>query len=175
MITISNLSSVLDEDGIIFLAYGGLFTQPLIAGMTEALEKESEEADIPTGIANKIFVIFIELTQNMMHYAKQYTYDPKGLIFVIRQPDRYIICSQNVVSQDERNTLEEKLKQLASATKEEIKALYREARRSGKDAHTKGGGLGFLEIAKKADTIESLFQENEKGEIHFKLCATLFV
>ena len=42
MITISNLSSVLDEDGIIFLAYGGLFTQPLIAGMTEALEKESE-------------------------------------------------------------------------------------------------------------------------------------
>ncbi|SFV90582.1 FIG062788: hypothetical protein [hydrothermal vent metagenome] len=175
MITISNLSAILEEDGIIFLAYGGLFTQPLIAGMTEALEKESEEADMPIGIANKIFVIFIELSQNMMHYAKQHPHDSKGLIYVIRQPDRYIICSQNVVSHKERDMLEERLTHLASAGKEEIKALYKEARKHGTDTHEKGGGLGFLEIAKKADRIASLFQENEKGEIHFKLCATLFV
>ena len=175
MITITNLSSILDEDGVIFLAYGGLFTQPLIAGMTEALEKESEEADIPTRIANKIFIIFIELSQNMMHYTKQNTYDPKGLIFVVKQSDRYIVCSQNIVSQSDRDALEDKLRQLASSSKDEIKALYREARKSGVDTHAKGAGLGFLEIARKADSIESLFQENEKGEIHFKFCATLFV
>ena len=34
------LEAILEEDGIVFLSYGGFLTQSLIVGMTEALDGE---------------------------------------------------------------------------------------------------------------------------------------
>ena len=85
MFNIKVLEEILEKDGIIFLTYGGTLTQSLIVAMTEALEKETEEADLSIGLASKIFTIFIELAQNMMHYSKKMNkdgFDSKGLIVV---------------------------------------------------------------------------------------------
>ena len=173
MSLITNIEALLEEEGIIFLAYGGLFTQALIAGMTEALEQKSEEAAIPVGISNKLFVIFIELSQNLMHYTKQKVFDPLNLIYVLKHSNHYSICSQNSITKEEKEILEPKLLPLQDASKDEIKQLYKVARKNGRNTHEKGGGLGFLEIAKKADELEYVFEPKKDGTYHFKLCAKL--
>jgi len=177
MIKFEELESLLKEDNIIFLTYGGTFTQSLIAGMTGVLEKEVEEADLSMKISNNIFVVFIELAQNVMNYSKkvkcQNILDPKGLIFVGKREEDYFVCSQNVISKEDREKMEPRLEKIQNASPEEIKKLYKEVRRSGKESHEKGGGLGLLEIAKKSKQIEYTFQELKDNKFYYKICVTI--
>ncbi|GAB6073649.1 SiaB family protein kinase [Nautilia lithotrophica] len=174
MININYLEKILEKDGIIFLTYGGTLTQSLIVAMTEALEKETENAELSMGLASKIFTIFIELAQNMMNYSKkvnQEGFDPKGLILVGKTKDGYYyVFGQNIVDENDKNKIESKIKNIINLNKDEIKKLYREVRKSGKYTHTKGGGIGFYEIAKKSEKIEYDFVEigNKKYYFQFK-------
>jgi hypothetical protein len=144
---VTKLESLLQADGIIFLTYGGFLTQSLIVGMTDALEREAESSELSLKISSNIFTIFIELAQNMMNYSKQVQsdgFDPKGLILVGKDKDgNYYILSQNILDENDKQKIEPKLQQIQNSTKEEIKKLYRAARKSGKDTHAKGGGIGF--------------------------------
>jgi hypothetical protein len=177
MVSIEQLESILEEDNIIFLTYGGTFTQSLIAGMTGVLEREVEEAELSMKISNNIFVVFIELAQNVMNYSKrvkaQNILDPKGLIFVGKKDDSYFVCSQNIISKEDKEKMEPRLQEIENATQEEIKKLYKEVRRSGKGSHEKGGGLGFLEIAKKVQNIEYSFKSLPNDTFYYKICTTI--
>jgi CRISPR/Cas system CSM-associated protein Csm2 small subunit len=177
MIAINKLESILEEDGIIFLSYGGAFTQSLIVGMTGVLEKEVEEADLSMKTSNNIFVVFIELAQNIMNYSKKMKgsghFDPKGLIYVGKKEGEYFVCSQNIISTEDKEKLQEMLTHIQSLDESGIKKLYKETRRSGKTSHAKGGGLGFLEIAKKVKEIKFRFEEIEDERYYFKFCAVL--
>lgn len=173
------LEAILQEDGIVFLTYGGFLTQSLIVGMTEALEKESESAQLSMSNSNNIFTIFIELSQNMMNYSKaitesEETFDPKGMIVVGKNSDEeYYILSQNVIDLSDKEKIEPKLKEILKSDLATIKRLYKEARRSGKDTHHRGGGIGFYEIAKRAKSIEYDFTLIQNDKFYFKFKATL--
>lgn len=171
------IQNMVEEDGIIFLSYGGFLTQTLIAGMTEALEKEAEYNDLKMGIANNIFTIFIELSQNVMNYSKTKAVDSKevkseGLIVVGKDEDgNYYIHSQNVVGTDDREKMEPKLNELQTMSKDKIKERYRELRRSGRDSHGKGGGIGFYEISKRSDHTSFEFKEINENKCYFHFVA----
>jgi len=173
----TKLENVLEENGILFLTYGGFFTQSLIAGMTEVLEKEVEEAELSMKISSNIFVVFIELSQNIMNYSKKLKtsngFDPKGLIYVGKKDEHYFVESKNIISIDDKNKIEKKLQNIQTLSKDEIKKLYKEVRRSGRDTHAKGGGLGFLEIAKKVSSFTFEFKELSEDKLYFRFSAKL--
>jgi hypothetical protein len=177
MIEVTKLESILEEDGTIFLSYGGAFTQSLIVGMTGVLEKEVEDADLSMKTSNNIFVVFIELAQNIMNYSKKMkgegAFDPKGLIYVGKKEGEYFVCSQNIISREDKEKLQGLLEHIQTLDASGIKKLYKETRRSGKGSHEKGGGLGFLEIAKKVQEINFSFQALEDEKYYFKFCAVL--
>jgi len=177
MVCVNKLESILEEDGIIFLSYGGSFTQSLIAGMTGVLEKEVEEAELSMKTSNNIFVVFIELAQNIMNYSKKMKnsvrFDPKGLIYVGKKENQYFVCSQNIISAQDKEKIKSRLQEIVKLSQDELKTLYKEVRRSGKNSHEKGGGLGFLEIARKVQKIEFEFEELSDERLYFKLCATV--
>ena len=172
---VDNIQSIVDQDGIIFLTYGGFLTQTLIAGMTEALEKEAEYYDLNMGVSSNIFTIFIELSQNVMNYSKNKIENCKevkseGLIVVSKDENmNYFIHSQNIITKSDKVKIEPKLQEIISSTKDDLKKKYRELRRSGKDSHGKGGGIGFYEIAKRSDSIKYQFKEinDDKYYFHF--------
>jgi len=173
----NQLETVLEENGILFLTYGGFFTQSLIAGMTEVLEKEVEEAELSMKVSNNIFVVFIELSQNIMNYSKKLKssngFDPKGLIFVGKKDDNYFVESKNIISIDDKTKIENKLNHIKTLSHDELKKLYKEVRRSGRDTHAKGGGLGFLEIAKKVSSFDFEFKELSEDKLYFRFSAQL--
>ena len=51
--------------------------------------------------------------------------------------------------------------------KSEIKKVYKELRRSGKNMHEKGGGIGFYEIAKVTQYLEFEFQQINEERFYF--------
>lgn len=170
---VDNIQSIVDDDGIIFLSYGGFLTQTLIAGMTEALEKETTYNKLNMGVSVNIFTIFIELSQNVMNYSKSKAKDCKevkseGLIIVGKDNNGdYYIHSQNIVGIEDKEKMEPKLLDITNLNNEEIKKKYKELRRSGRDGHGKGAGIGFYEIAKRSSHIEYEFKEINEGKYYF--------
>lgn len=172
---INIIQEIVEEDGIVFLTYGGFLSQALIASMTEALENEAEINDLNMGVANNIFTIFIEMSQNMMNYSKSKCLDceemkSQGLIIVGKNSETtYSIHSQNIINTDDKAKIEPLLEELKTMSKDEIKARYRELRRSGRNTHGKGGGIGFYEIAKRCDAIEFEFKPINPNKYYFHL------
>jgi len=175
IIGIDTLEQILEKDGIIFLTYGGTLTQSLIVAMTEALEKETQSAELSIRLAGKIFTIFIELAQNMMNYSKKVDktgFDPKGLILVGKTKEGYYyVFAQNIIDLEDKKKIEPKIRKILNSSRDEIKKLYREARKSGKDTHEKGGGIGFYEIAKKSEKIEYNFVPLKNNKFYFQFKA----
>ncbi len=172
---IEEVQKLVENDGIIFLSYGGFLSQTLIAGMTEALEKEAEAHDVHMSISNNIFTIFIELSQNMMNYSKSKdlennNIEPGGLIVVSKDTEgNYYINSQNIISNDDKNIIEPKLIEIKSLSRDDIKKRYRELRKSGRNTHEKGGGIGFYEIGKRCDKIEYKFANINENKFYFHI------
>jgi hypothetical protein len=170
---VDHIQDMVEKDGIIFLSYGGFLTQTLIAGMTEALEKEAEYNDLNIGVSSNIFTIFIELSQNVMNYSKNKSKDCKkvkseGLIVVGKdQEGNYYIHSQNIIDIEDKERMEPRLEDITTLSRDEIKNKYRELRRSGKDSHGKGGGIGFYEIAKRSSKVSYEFKEINEQKYYF--------
>lgn len=160
---ISKLENILENDGIVFLTYGGFLTQSLVVGMTEALEKESEVNELSMKVTNNILTIFIELSQNIMNYAKKTSseemHDPKGLIIVgyDKKNNDYYLFSRNIVTTADKDKIIPRIEQVLPMEKDALKVLYRELRKSGKGKHAKGAGIGFVEIARRCDDMQYNF------------------
>lgn len=173
---ISLVQDLIEKDGIVFLTYGGSLTQTLIAGMTEALEHEAKFNDLNMSVSNNIFTIFIELAQNMMNYTKEIEKDgilkkTEGLILVGKTNDKhYFIHSQNIIGNEEKQLIQERLDHIKELDKETIKEEYRRLRKEGRDKHDKGAGIGFYEIAKRCNEIDYEFKQidENKSYFHFK-------
>lgn len=172
---INEIQNFVETDGIIFLSFGGFLSQTLISGMTEALEQEAQENDISLGVSTNIFTVFIELSQNMMNYSKTKMIDdrsisPGGLIIVSKNLDgEYFIDSQNIISIDDKEKIEPKFIDIESLDRDGIKKRYKELRKSGKNTHGKGGGIGFYEIAKRCDNISYDFLKINEDKYYFHI------
>jgi uncharacterized protein DUF6272 len=179
-VRLSKLETILEDDGVIFLSHGGLLTQSIIVGMTEALEQESESSEISMAISHNILTIFIELSQNMMTHGKKMHlqnagFNQKAMIIVGYNKDdsEYYVLSRNIITEEEAVQLRSKIDALLPLNKEELKSLYRERRKSGKDKHVSGAGIGFIEIARRCDQMDYDLTKADNGKLYFAFKAII--
>ncbi len=172
------IQNMVEQDGIVFLTYGGFLTQTLITAMTEALEQEAKDNDLGMGVSTNIFTIFIELSQNMMNYSKakglnDQNAQSQGLIVVGKDSENYFIHSQNIVTKADRDKIAPELDLIKTMTRDEIKKRYRQLRKSGRNSHAKGGGIGFYEVAKRSHSIDYEFTKINSEKYYFHFIATV--
>jgi len=175
---ILEIQDLVETEGIIFLNYGGFLSQSILVAMTETLEKEVDFNDLDINLSNKLLTVFIEMMQNMMNYSRTSNideqYKSQGLIFVVKDGDKnYQIHTQNIVSKEDKEKLTGIITEIQQMNMDEIKKRYRELRRSGKNTHAMGGGIGFFEIAKKCDKIQFDFKDLNEDRFYFHLKATI--
>lgn len=168
---ISQLEKILDEDGIVFLTYGGLLSQQLLVTMTESLEHEPEINKLGMEVTTNLLTVFIELTQNMMNYSKAMSlheniFDPKGLIIVGHEQNKsqFYVFSKNIVSSKDKEKITHNIEQVEHLDKSALRAFYREQRKNGHDKHNKGAGLGFTEIARRCNKINYNFSKIDNSD-----------
>ena len=161
----SKINKELEKENIIFFSYGGWFTQTLIASLSDILEKEGEYNELDMTTLNKLFVVFVEISQNIMKYSSPIE---KGIVAVSNTDDEFKVFGYNAVTPEQKEIIEKRLEEIKKLDKNEIKKRYRELRKSGAYSHEDGGGIGFYEIAKKSDDIHYSFIK-ENGKIWFLL------
>lgn len=157
------------------MTYQGALTQDKISDMLEVIEDKLQNDAISRGVLAHISIIFIELCQNMINYSKNDKEEdreivPNGFIRMYKILDStYILESKNIVSQDDKRRILTRLTDIETLERDAIKKRYKELRRSAKNAHDKGAGIGLYDIAKRCDTLQYYFEPINKDKLYFSL------
>ena len=110
-----------------------------------------------TTITQKVFSIFVELMQNVMNYSAEKGSGSKeeqdlsfGILVIGKHKEHFYIQCGNYINPEQKAPLIDKLTRIQSMDKDELKKYYKAQRRKEADDGSKGAGLGFIEMARKA-------------------------
>lgn len=163
-------------------AYSGYVTEPVLQGVGEALKRHLEIQDADTKTVRSVFAVFVEQMQNMIRYSAERfgsSADPEaqvelryGVLTIGQEAGNYVVNAGNLIHRDDVERMREQLSALSAMDKEQLKAAYKEQLKAEPDEHSKGAGIGFIVIARRASKpIEFDFMETEGDYAFFALRA----
>jgi hypothetical protein len=147
----------LRRDGIIF-CFSGPVSQSIVEGIGETIKQKMELEDAGVSATQKVFAIFVEQMQNVLNHSSERITDESvkegelrlGVLVVGQENDRFYVFCGNKIEREKIAFLKENLDMLRGMDKEQLKNLYRERRKAVRGEGSKGAGLGFIEMARKA-------------------------
>lgn len=151
--------NVLRERGVIF-CYSGYMTETVLSGVGEALKQKMviEEADTKT--IRSVFSVFVEQMQNMIHYSTEKVMEDEtegrpleiryGVLSIGQVDGTISVEAGNQIMKQDVDRLRDWLERIRRSDREELKAMYKERLRAPAEATSKGAGVGFIEIARRA-------------------------
>ncbi len=118
---------------------------------------------------------------SIIHYSAEKTpatpsenFVSSGIIVVGCENQHYYVLCGNIIYSDEVEKIRERLIKLQQMSKEELKNYYKEQRRKDTHEGSKGAGLGFIELARKAaKPLEFNFQKIDEQHSFFSLKAEI--
>lgn len=171
----------LDKHGTV-LCFSGTITQDVLVTFGELIEVKLREGFPDAKGARDLFAVFVELMQNIMNYSSdsraigEGKRESQGIVVVgiNSKNGKFFVKSGNNVSLEAKERILSKLDSVTNLNDDELKMAYKEARKSGKDMHPRGGGLGFLEIQRKcSEPLEYKFDKIDSNTLFFNLMATI--
>lgn len=146
----------LKKEGIIF-SFTGPVSQSLLEGIGATLRQKMSLEETSTGVTQKVFSIFVELMQNIINYSAEKgaggDQEPDlrfGILVIGKHDNHFYIQCGNYIDHSQKAPLTEKLTRIQSMDKDELKKYYKEQRRKEAKEGSKGAGLGFIEMARRA-------------------------
>ncbi len=178
-----DIRSTLRAQGIIF-AYSGYVTEAVLSGVGEAIKQKLTIDDADTKTLRSVFAVFVEQMQNMIRYSAEKVpnsaLEPPfieiryGVLTIGREGDDYVVYAGNLVERSDVERLRTRLTKIRAMNKEELRALHKEKLRAAPEEGSKGAGLGFMEIARRASKpIEFDFTDVDNKHAFFTLKASI--
>lgn len=105
----------------------------------------------------RIFAVFIELAQNILHYSEERiqnsdgTNSGAGIVMLTEEDDGFHLTSGNLMRSENSEKISSHLDHIKTLAADELKSYYQEMRKKPRPEDSKGAGLGFIDIARKAD------------------------
>ena len=160
----------------ILLCFNGPITAPLIEEIGCALRKHMENFDAsPSAIAD-VFSVYIEMAQNIRHYAQKHgsPHDIATMVISRDEADHYVLCAGNVVDESTGQVLVSRIQNLAQLDKNELKAAFKTQLRMPRENLSQGAGLGLIDMARKASQpLAATLQAVSDGHSLFSLRVVL--
>lgn len=155
--TMLRFRKMLEDEGVI-LCYSGIVTEGVLLSVANSLKDKLaiEKADKNT--SRTLFSIFVEQVQNVIRYSVERTEGDVqdrsldlayGLVTVGKAQGRYFVCCGNLVEKKDVERLETDLCRIRAMDKEGLKTLYKQVLKGEIPEHSKGAGVGFIDIARK--------------------------
>lgn len=172
----------LTEQGIVF-CYSGVITEKQLTAIGNVVKNKLELENTETNIARSVFSVFVEQVQNVIRYSVEKLADEQdrdrpadangyGLIIVGQKDGKHFITCGNLIEIAEVERLRAALTYLQSLNAQELKALYKQTLRAEVPATSKGAGVGFIDIARRAiNGFEFDFTEKDARYAYFAVKA----
>lgn len=141
--------------GRILLCFNGPISRSLIEEIGNALKNYLQADNAKPSAAMDVFGVYVELTQNIRHYAMRQGYgeaESSATVVVARDDDgHYVVMAGNLVERADGEALIERIGTLAAMDKTALKAAYKTQLRMPRDENAaSGAGLGLIDVARKA-------------------------
>ena len=163
----------------IMLCFNGPISRSLIEEIGNALKNYLQADNAHPSAAMDVFGVYIEMTQNIRHYAGRNGYDEatgSATVTVARTEDgHYMVEAGNLVEQADGEGLLARVDELAGMDKAQLKAAYKEQlRKPREEGVSSGAGLGLLDMARKsAEPMTARCVPVGEGRHFFSLCAVI--
>lgn len=156
---------------VIFL-FKGEITTPLIVQALDIVEQQLEHTT--TTIKKKIYNVMIECMQNVFHHsASTPIIDGEnfcgkvGVCLLLRSVNSYHVITGNYVAPRQQKFLTEHLNKINALDKDGLKELYKKILDKEGFSEKGGGGLGFVDIARKSNNSINYQFINGKNNYNF--------
>jgi len=169
--------SSLDRDGVIF-TFCGPISHDIVEGVGVTLKSQLAESEVKQTTAMKVFAVFIEQVQNVINYSQERNdFDSDmgmGIIVIGENEGNHFIIGGNKIKASKVPVLKENLTELVAMDKEELKAFYKKKRKLNTSEDSKGAGIGFIEMARKASKpLEFSFEKIDDEYAFFSIEADI--
>lgn len=166
-----------ERQNVIF-AFKGELSEDMLTNLLSIVEEKLKEVDADRKVTKKVYNITIESLQNLFHHSdiaflngshkKNMRY---AVLFVIKDGENYKIRTGNFLNQEKVVFLNNHIEKINGLTKEELKSLYKEVLNNQSFSKKGGGGLGLIDIARKAENkIEYNFYSYKNSISFFDFC-----
>lgn len=161
----------------ILLCFNGPISRSLIEEIGNALKRYLHDDDASPSASMDVFGAYIEMTQNIRHYAQSKGYpDFNGAATVVigrYDQQRYAVLAGNVVERDDGAALQQRIESLAAMDKAALKTAYKAQLRQPRDKDAvSGAGLGLYDLARKAsEPLSCRLEDTPDGRAFFSLLA----
>jgi len=177
------LRRTMQGSGVIF-AYSGYVTEQVLASVGEAIKQKMTIEDADRKTMRSVFSVFVEQMQNIIRYSAEKIPPGAsadvvnelryGILTVGQEETGYIVHAGNLIQHADTERLRDKLTTLRAMDKDELKAAYKAQLKAGPDEFSKGAGIGFIEIARRAsEPIDFDFTDVDAAHAFFALRACI--
>lgn len=145
-----NFFRLLKEDNLAFI-YQGSFSNKIIAMATNLIKNNIDNKSGFVTLRNKLSFLMVESFQNIVRHGDKSDLGLGQEIFITRNfGNTYYIISANLIENEKVDFLKEKLEQVNTADKDDLKKLYVEVLTNKKLSSKGGAGLGLIDMARKS-------------------------
>lgn len=134
--------------------YRGYFTHNITKKILTLADLNIQKAVPFSTIQKRIYYIMVEGIQNITRHQDEIltgNEEYPGIFAIQKQKDRYYVTTGNLVLNEKIPVLKDKIKQINSLEKDELKKFHKDILRSGVISDKGGAGLGLIEMARKSD------------------------
>jgi len=171
---------MMNNDDVV-LSFNGVMTHELLVVMAELLKEKYNTKFSNPRFSKKLFGIFIELMQNISYYSKDKMVVEngdrgvgKGIILVKELEIGYVVMAGNIVSKEDTVKIGKKIDLVNSLNGDKLKELYKKTIKEQRKEGQIGGGIGFIDIARKSsEKISYSFKEMGNNRYFFEIKITI--
>jgi hypothetical protein len=172
-------------DNHISIIYSGPILAEKLDGFAEILESRLGLDDLPLTMSQSVFSVFVEQMNNMIMYSaeKECFSGPDGRNFEVSKGififgvfnKTYFMQSGNVIKNSDVELLKNQIDYLNTLDKNGLRQFYKQQMKAqNSNTGSKGGGLGLIEIARRATSkIDYEFTPHGGDMSYFTLYVTI--
>lgn len=174
------LRDIYARNGIV-MSFSGPFDQSVVEELGQAIRAHLESRTEARTRIEGIFSTYIEMAQNIRHYAESKSRDAServrfnaGTVLVAAEDEEYSVISGNIILKSDVQKLIENLDRIVSMGKAELKEEYRKMLHKKTPPDALGAGLGLLQMARMATKpLDYSVSDVDDSCAFFTLCVRL--
>jgi len=176
MMVVSQIREIINKEGVCFVFYGSL-SQSFINFFLETIGEQFKQKGIEKNLSKAVTIIAIEQIQNIMNYSQEEVISSIGkcrdlgmiVVGYDYESQRYYVNGSNEIDPENRTKIITRIDEINLLDNQAQRKLLRQKLKSGEDAHNKGAGVGFVEMAKRSSAkLQYEFDEID-GKIYFNI------
>jgi hypothetical protein len=164
-------------DNKISIVYEGAISQQLVRSFLGIAEEKMERTELEKGVKKRVFRVLLECLQNVSLVSEHESSEAaeRNAIFIVGNTERsYVINTGIEVNDQERQDLEELVKDINAQDKAGLKNMYLDNVKQKKLDFRNNLALSLIDIAKKTDDkLNYDFKALNTGFTFFTLQATV--